>query len=188
MVLTVAALGFTPRCARETEGEADPRVLRIARGLLTSKYSIHDLSRFQGEGEMNLARFNMPLELGMALGIRYLHQEEKRTREEERTSGAVHNWLALVPEHFIHQQSISDLAGYDALDHDQTPQKVIQRVANWLQVQTDFTPPAPRPKAILEAYPRFRERLAESREQALGTLTWAAITTTAEAVVAELPL
>lgn len=71
-MLTIAALGFTPRSARETEDEADPRMVHIARGLLGSKYSIHDLSRFQGEGAENLARFNMPLELGMALGIRYL--------------------------------------------------------------------------------------------------------------------
>lgn len=111
IVFTVAALGFIPRCARETEGEADPRMLRIARGLLSSKYSIHDLSRFQGEGAENLARFNVPLELGIALGIRYLGQEEKRV------TGATHNWLALVPENFVHQKFISDLAGYDASDH-----------------------------------------------------------------------
>jgi len=59
-VLTIAALGFTPRCARETEGESDPRIDRIAKGLSQSKYSIHDLSRFQGEGPDNLSRFNMP--------------------------------------------------------------------------------------------------------------------------------
>ncbi len=70
-VLTIAALGFTPRCARESEGESDPRLDRIAKGLRESKYSIHDLSRFQGEGADNLSRFNMPLELGMALSIRY---------------------------------------------------------------------------------------------------------------------
>jgi hypothetical protein len=70
-VLTIAALGFKPRCARESEGESDPRIDRIARGLRESKYSIHDLSRFQGEGPEQLSRFNMPLELGMALSLRY---------------------------------------------------------------------------------------------------------------------
>jgi hypothetical protein len=182
MVFTVAALGFIPRCARETEGEADPRMLRIAKGLLTSKYSIHDLSRFQGEGAENLARFNMPLELGMALGIRYLCQEEKRA------SGATHNWLALVPENFVHQKFISDLAGYDALDHDQTAQRIIQRVANWLQVQADFTPPSPKPKAVLDAYPKFRQSLDDAKQQALGTLTWVAITAAAATVIADIPV
>lgn len=72
MVLTVVARGFTPRSALETMGEADPRIIRIVRGLRQSKYSIHDLSRYQGAGVDNLARFNMPLELGIALGFRHL--------------------------------------------------------------------------------------------------------------------
>ncbi len=99
-VLTIAALGFTPRCARESEGEADPRIDRIAKGLRESKYSIHDLSRFQSEGPDNLPRFNMPLELGMALSLRYLG----------KSSGTPHNWVALVPSGFVHQEFISDLA------------------------------------------------------------------------------
>jgi hypothetical protein len=110
-VLTIAALGFTPRCARETEGESDQRIDRIARGLRESKYSIHDLSRFQGEGPDNLSRFNMPLELEMALSIRY----------QGKTSGTPHNWVALVPSGFVHQKFISDLAGFDPPVHEQTP-------------------------------------------------------------------
>ena len=58
IVLTVAACGFTPRCARESEGQAEPRIQRVAQGIMESKYSIHDLSRFQGEGLDNLSRFN----------------------------------------------------------------------------------------------------------------------------------
>src|SRR5437762_6007355 len=77
-VLTIAALGFTPRCARETEGESETRIDRIAKGLSESKYSIHDLSRFKGEGPDNLSRFNMPLELGMALSIRYQGKPQER--------------------------------------------------------------------------------------------------------------
>jgi hypothetical protein len=181
IVLTVAALGFTPRSAGETEGEADPRMVRIARGLLGSKYSIHDLSRFQGEGAENLARFNMPLELGMALGIRYLGQVEGRT------SKATHNWLVLVPENFVHQKFISDLAGYDASDHDQTPRKVIQRVAKWLRSQPDFKSPRPEAKAILDAFPQFEKLLEVVKERSLGTLTWLDVATTAQAVVSGIP-
>jgi hypothetical protein len=176
IVLTVAALGFTPRCARETEGQADPRMVRIARGLLASKYSIHDLTRFQGEGPENLARFNMPLELGIALGIRYLGQEEGRA------SNATHNWLALVPENFVHQKFISDLAGYDASDHDQTPQKIIQRVAKWLRVQPDFTPPRPSAKAVLDAFPDFHRVLDEIKLRETD-LNWLDIVTTADTVI-----
>jgi hypothetical protein len=102
-VLTIAALGFTPHCARETEGQSDPRIDRIAKGLSESKYSIHDLSRFQGEGPDNLSRFNMPLELGTASSIRY----------QGKTSGTPHNRVALVPNGFVLQKFISDLAGFD---------------------------------------------------------------------------
>ena len=101
-VLTIFALGFFPRSARESEGEADPRIDRIHRTLGESKYSIHDLSRFQGEGPDNLSRFNMPLELGIALSLRYQRRRSKP-----------HNWVALVPPDYKHHKFISDLAAFD---------------------------------------------------------------------------
>src|SRR5580658_5029138 len=71
IVFTVIAFGFVPRSARESEGEAETRIDRISETLAQCKYSIHDLSRFTGEGTGNLARFNMPLELGIAIALRY---------------------------------------------------------------------------------------------------------------------
>jgi hypothetical protein len=182
IVLTVAARGFTPRCARETEGQAETRIARIAKGLLGSKYSIHDLSRFQGEGAENLARFNMPLELGMALGVTYLSQLE------QRTSNQTHTWMALVPGNFVHQKFISDLAGYDAPDHDQKPDTIIKRVAAWMSLQPDFSPATPSAKTIFEAYPRFCEALEKSKTDNLGVLTWGDISRNAEIVIATMPV
>lgn len=172
-VLTIASLGFTPRCARETEGEADPRIDRIAKGLREAKYSIHDLSRFQGEGPDNISRFNMPLELGMALSNRY----------QGKVSGIQHNWVALVPVGFVHQKFISDLAGFDPPAHEQTPASLIRAIAGWLMIQPDFTPPAPSPKKILEAYPKLAGLLEEARAEALGHLTWPMIVKSAERVI-----
>jgi len=177
IVLTVAARGFTPRCAYETEGQADPRIVRIVRGLADSKYSIHDLSRYQGQGAENLGRFNMPLELGIALGMRFL-QEGTR---------AGHNWVALVPQQFVHQKFISDLAGFDQPDHDQTSAMVIRRVAAWLSLQPDFTPPTPTAKMILDAYPSFCVRLDKEKADSLGTLTWPSVIKSAQAVVSGMP-
>src|SRR5437762_9507278 len=71
IVFAVAAYGLVPRSARETDGSAEPRFLRILKTLSRSKYSIHDLSRPTGEGVDNLARFNMPLELGIACALRF---------------------------------------------------------------------------------------------------------------------
>lgn len=88
IVFSVASHGFVPRSARESEGTAEPRMSRILKTLSECKYSIHDLSRFSGEGVDNLSRFNMPLELGMAAALRF----------ERLNSDRTHNWLALVPE------------------------------------------------------------------------------------------
>lgn len=175
-VLTVAALGFTPRCARESEGESDPRIDRIARGLMQSKYSIHDLSRFQAEGADNLPRFNMPLELGMALTLRY----------QGKISGAPHNWVALVPPGFVHHRFISDLAGFDPPAHNETPAGVIRAISGWLTIQPDFSPPAPSPRMILEAYPELESLLKLATTEALGHLTWPAIVRTVERLVTQM--
>lgn len=172
-VLTIAALGFTPRCARESEGEADPRIDRIAKGLRGSKYSIHDLSRFQVEGPDNLPRFNMPLELGMALSLRYMG----------KNSGTPHNWVALVPAGFVHQRFISDLAGFDPPAHDQTPESVIKAISGWLTIQPDYSPPSPSPRRIREAYPQLQFMLQEAKLDALGHLSWPIIVKCVERVV-----
>lgn len=172
-MLTIAALGFTPRCARESEGESDPRIDRIAKCLSESKYSIHDLSRFQSEGPDNLPRFNMPLELGMALALRY----------QGRASGVSHNWVALVPRGFVHQRFISDLAGFDPPSHEQTPASIIRAITGWLTLQPDYSPPAPSPKAILEAYPGLANVLEQEKIEALGHLTWPVIVKSVERVV-----
>src|SRR5260370_37756449 len=86
IVFSVAAHGFVARSARETEGTAEPRISRIWQTLAHSKYSIHDLSRYSGEEPDNIARFNMPLELGMAAALRF----------ERMGTDQPHNWLILV--------------------------------------------------------------------------------------------
>lgn len=178
IVLTVVARGFTPRCARETEGQADPRMTRIARGLMDSKYSIHDLSRFQGEGAENLARFNMPLELGMAIGLRHASTENNRR----------HNWTALVPANFVHHRFVSDLAGYDIPAHNGQPPGIIRAVAAWLLLQEDFEGPSPSAKTILSSLTDFEQLLDLEKQASLDSLTWPAILKQAEAVVSAMPL
>jgi hypothetical protein len=100
---------------------------------------------------------------------------------------AGHNWVALVPERFMHQKFISDLAGFDPPDHDQTPQIVIRKVAAWLSMQPDFTQPTPTAKTILETYPAFCALLADAKADSLGTLTWPSIIKSAQVVVSRMP-
>lgn len=84
ILFATACCGFMPRCALETGSVSEPRLDRITTALFNSKYSIHDLSRCTGEGIENLARFNMPLELGMAMARRLM-------------DNASHDWGVLVP-------------------------------------------------------------------------------------------
>ncbi len=122
----------------------------------------------------------MPLELGIAVGLRYqsdvLHQGSSPARQ--------HNWVALVPENFVHHQYISDLAGYEAPEHDQTPSKVITKVAAWLSIQHDFEPPSPPARAILQSYGEFSQLLERAKDRELGSLTWPAIVKNSEIIVA----
>jgi hypothetical protein len=94
VILTTVAYGFEPRSAREAEHRSETRFVRITEALTHSKYSIHDLSRFTGEGVDNIARFNMPLELGFAMALKI---------ERQATAGRPHNWLVLVPGSYEYQ-------------------------------------------------------------------------------------
>jgi hypothetical protein len=69
---------------------------------------IHDLSRCTGEGGENLARFNMPLELGMAMARRYMGTAND------------HEWLILAPKGHAYLRFVSDLAAFDPATHDGT--------------------------------------------------------------------
>jgi hypothetical protein len=164
IVFSVAAHGFVPRSARETQGDPEPRFSRILGTIARSKYSIHDLSRSTGEGDDKLARFNMPLELGMAAAFRF---------EREGSGGQPHRWLALVPEGYAYQRFISDLAGFDPARHDSSVPSVIREVSAWLRTLEDVLDPVPSALRILQSFPSFRNELADLRGEALDKETWA---------------
>jgi hypothetical protein len=118
-VFSVFAHGLVPRSAREIEAGAELRFSRILTTIAQSKYSIHDLSRSTGEGDENLARLNMPLELGMAAAFRF----------EREGSARPHRWLALVPAGYACQRFVFDLAGFDPARHDSSAPSIIREVS-----------------------------------------------------------
>lgn len=150
IVFSTVCCGFLPRSALESGGVAIPRMERIARCVLSSRYSIHDLSRCKGEGDHNFARFNMPLELGIAMG----RSLSAKTADEE------HDWLLLVPKGHSYMQFASDLAGYDAKQYEVTAESVVPAVMSWLMTRSNASP-GPTPKRVLEMLPRF----AAAKEQ-----------------------
>jgi hypothetical protein len=52
-----------------------------------------------------------------------------------------------------------------------------------LTIQPDYSPPAPSPRTILEAFPKLVELLDEARTEGLGHLTWPVIVRSVERVV-----
>jgi hypothetical protein len=161
IVVATICCGFGPRCAVESGSVAIPRIERIVEAMRESKYSIHDLSRCQGEGDANLARFNMPLELGMAMAER-----ASRRRVKDR-----HDWLLLVPRNHPYGRFISGLAGYDPTEYDGTPAGVVPAVMAWLATRQDAVT-CPTPSEVLAALPEFEVALADLRERWHGQGPW----------------
>lgn len=139
ILFTIVLYSFEPRSAVDHGRVSEPRIQRISEALLSSRYSIHDLSRCYGEAPDNLARFNMPLELGMAIALQRV---------------ATHDWLALVPEGRVHLHFASNLAGFDLLNHDGTPEKIAAAVGSWLSHRHGARRVSER--VLLEVLPTFR--------------------------------
>lgn len=162
IVFATVCCGFMPRSALETGSVAESRMARIVNSIFSSKYSIHDLSRCKGEGSEHLARFNMPLELGIAMARRFMTPE---STEE-------HDWLLLVPEGHQYVKFVSDLAGFDPSRYDGTTESVVPRVMSWLATRPDAVR-TPTPKTVLGALPRFKAEKSRLEEEWHGEVPWA---------------
>jgi hypothetical protein len=160
IVFATVCCGFMPRSALESGDVAEPRLARITRAIFNSRYSIHELSRCSGEGDENLARFNMPLELGMAMAKRFIGGAED------------HDWLVLVPEGHAYGRFISDLAAFDPARHDGSVEKVTSVVMAWLATRRDGVPPVT-PKLVLSKLPEFRKKKASLNDDWGGYTPWA---------------
>ena len=119
LVFSTVCCGLLPRVAMDLGQVSVPRMQRILDAIAACRYSIHDLTRCSGEGDLNLARFNMPLELGIAMAHKQLHDQE-------------HDWLAMVPSGHAYVQFISDLAGYDPHQHEGTTESLVRVATAWL--------------------------------------------------------
>ncbi|HBL29500.1 MAG TPA: hypothetical protein DD490_21920 [Acidobacteria bacterium] len=162
IVFAVVCGGFMPRSALETGDIAVPRMERIVRAIFSSQLSIHDLSRCRGEGDERLARFNMPLELGIAMARRF----------QPEPPGGQHDWLLLVPEGHHYARFISDLAGYDPVQYDGNPATVIPKVMIWLATR----PSAVQillPRDVVAAFPEFQARKASLKAAWGDSPPWA---------------
>jgi hypothetical protein len=164
IIFAIVCSDFHPRSALESGTVAEPRMERITRAIFSSRYSIHDLSRCKGEGDERLARFNMPLELGIAMACRYF----------TRGTAEQHDWLLLVPEGHVYVKVVSDLAGFDPKQYDGKTATIIQSVMSWLVTRREMTLPTilPTPKNVHEALPLFQAEIAQLKQHWGAELPW----------------
>lgn len=113
----VSAFGFTPRATLEIPfGER--RLDRILSLILSSRYSVHDLSRVQLDRKRpRTPRFNMPFELGLTVAL-------------ARADHPRHSWVVCEAVPHRIKKSLSDLDGTDAYIHGGTVAGVFRELGN----------------------------------------------------------
>ena len=122
LVFVVLALGFTPRCARETDNAGEIRLDKIQKIIHACHYGIHDISAVELDKSSNLPRFNMPFEFGLFLGCKAFAPGKQRKKD----------CIVFDKEPYRYQKFISDIAGQDIHAHDGDSDKIITKVRNWL--------------------------------------------------------
>ena len=122
IIFCIVYLEYKPLLS-ETINSADSRVDGILDLISNSKYSIHDLSRMEASKKNELARFNMPFELGMDIGCKRFGSDSQKEK----------CFLILDKLKFRYQKSISDISGNDISIHNEEPEKALRQVRNWLR-------------------------------------------------------
>jgi hypothetical protein len=147
LVFTITACGYRVRCALEEDDSGDIRLDRLAELIKASPRSIHDLSRIE-LGENELSRFNMPLELGMAIGAKRFGGP---THRKDRIK-------IMVAEPYKLPAYLSDLGGNDPDAHHGEPTALMRIVRNFLDVSPEGRPLAGQVK-LVETFDRFTTAL-----------------------------
>lgn len=147
IVFAVHECGFVARCSLERADASELRVDKIYDLIRSSKYGVHDLSRLDLDKQTNLPRFNMPLELGIFLGAKFLGDANQRSK----------NCLVFDEEPYRYQMYLSDIAGQDIVSHHNDVQTVISCIRNWLAHEVNVSLPGG--KAIMARYEQFEREL-----------------------------
>lgn len=147
MAFTILACGFRVRSALEASDSGELRLEKIFRLIDDCSCSLHDISRVELDDSSGLPRFNMPIELGIALGYR---------RFASRQSD--HQLLILDSSRFRYQECASDLAGLDIAAHDNSAQGIIGCVRDFL---ASIRPRLPTARTLAEMFHEFESELPQ---------------------------
>jgi hypothetical protein len=147
LVFTISACGYRVRCALEDDDSGDIRLDKLVELIRDCPRSIHDLSRIE-RGENDLPRFNMPFELGLALGAkRFGHRPGDRIK-------------IMVADPYKLPAYLSDLGGNDPSAHKNDPQQVIRIVSTFLQ-RSPIGGLLPGPAKLRADFQKFKAQLPE---------------------------
>jgi hypothetical protein len=133
---TVLDASFIPRCSLEVSDGTQNRLNAIIRIINECRYGVHDLSRVQLDSRSKLPRFNMPFELGLFYSAKYFGMSKQKRKQ----------CLVFERQKYRYQKFISDIAGVDVIPHDNSAEKLIGALRNWLVTASKRTtiPPGPR--------------------------------------------
>ncbi len=144
LLFAITISGYRVRCALEDSDGGDIRFAKLCRLIEDSDDTIHDLSRTEA-GRMGLPRFNMPFELGLAMGARQFGGGRQRTKRA----------CIMVAIDFALPRYLSDLAGSDPAAHRDDPHEVIRIVRGHLH-RTPSGSGLPGAAHMIELFERFR--------------------------------
>ena len=149
LVFAIVACGYRVRCALEEDNSGNIRLDKLVALIQESPRSIHDLSRID-LGANDLPRFNMPIELGLAMGAKRFGGASQR-RDLIKIMVEVPYRLPAY---------LSDLGGNDPTAHRADPASVVRIVRNFLHR-------APKggilagPAKLFRDFGRFKDELTE---------------------------
>ena len=149
IIFTVQACGFRPRCAQEEDNTGDIRIQKIIRIINDCHYGIHDISKADLDENTQLARFNMPLELGIFIGAHHFAPPKHYNRNKK--------FIVMDSEPFRYQRFISDINGQDIKAHNLQEEVVIQHVRDFLATSSRIKLAGA--DYLVEQFNQFKNRL-----------------------------
>jgi len=144
MLFCVVYLGLEPRFSGEREDSSENRLDKIVELIKSSKYSVHDLSRSEAKTKGELARHNMPFELGVDYGCKKFFTRCKSKKI-----------LILDEKKYRYQAALSDIAGCDIKYHGSNYRKAVRNLRSWLVSEAEARNVGP--EKILRKWVDFQE-------------------------------
>ena len=132
ILFTIQQCDFAARCALEEDSTGDIRIQKIIKIIDECRYGIHDISKADLDEHSQLARFNMPLELGIFIGAHQFAPPKSYNRQKK--------YIVIDTERYRYQKFISDLGGQDikayGTDKEEQVETIIQQVRDFLSTSS----------------------------------------------------